>query len=104
MVSTMDTYQSLVRAKDLCVAKIPSDMSFVDAASLPITALTAIQSLYNIARLRSGETILIHNGAGRIGQMAIQISQYLQADIYTTVGSEGKRSLLKSTHGFPDPL
>ena len=75
-------------------------MSFVDAAPLPMTALTAIHSLCNIARLRSGETILIRNGAGGIGQMAIQIPQFLQADIYTTVGFEEKASLLKSTYGI----
>ena len=98
----MDTLKSLVRAKDLCVPKNPSDISFGDAASLPTTALTAIHSLCNIARLLSGETILIHNGAGGTGQMAIQISQYLQVDIYATGGSEKKRSLLKSTYGIPE--
>lgn len=75
-------------------------MSFVDAAPLPMTALTAIHSLCNIARLRSGETILTRNGAGGIGQMAIQISQFLQADIYTTVGFEEKGSVLKAHTAF----
>ena len=81
------TRRRYIQVKDLCVAKIPSDTSFVDAASLPIAALTAIYSLCNVARLRSGEMILIHNGAGGTSQMAIQISQYLQADIRNTIGS-----------------
>ena len=75
-------------------------MSFIDAALLPTTALTAVHSLCNIARLRSDETILIQNGTGGIGQMAIQISQFLQADIYTTISFEEKGSLLKSTYGI----
>ena len=101
MVCTLGTYKSHVRVKDLCVAKIPNNMSFVDAASLPVTALTAIYSLHNVARLRSGEKILIHNGAGGMGQMAIQMAQYLQADIYTTVGSKEKSSLLQYVYGIP---
>ena len=102
VVSTMDTYKSNVRAKELCAARVPDDLSFIDAASLPTTALTAIHALCNVARLRSAETILIHNGAGGTGQMAIQIAQYLQADIYTTVGSEEKRRLLKDTYGISE--
>ena len=69
-------YQSLVWAKDLCVAKISGSMSFVEATYLLITALTAIHPLCNTARLHSGEMILAHNGAGGIGQMAIQKSQF----------------------------
>ena len=101
IVCTMGTYQSHVRAKDLCVAKIPNNISFVEAASLPVTALTAIYSLCNNARLRSGEKILIHNGSGGMGQMAIQIAQYLRADIYTTVGSEEKSALLQNVYDIP---
>ena len=100
VISTMDTYKSFVRAKDLCIPKTPRDMWLVDAASLPTIALKASHSLCNIARLHSSGTVLIHNRAGGTCQMPIQMSQLLQADIYTIVGSEKRRSLLKSTHGI----
>ncbi|CAF1382844.1 unnamed protein product [Didymodactylos carnosus] len=51
------------------------------------------------AQLKSGETVLIHSAAGGIGQAAIQLSQYVGANVICTVGSNEKREFLNKTYG-----
>ena len=99
---TLGTYKTFVRCKTLCVAKIPGVMSFTEAASLPTASLTAYHALLNVARIRSGESILVHAGAGGTGQIAIQIAQYMKAIVYVTVGSEAKKRLLMNLYGIPE--
>ena len=57
---------------------------------------TAYYALVDIARLQAGEKILIHSAAGALGLAAIQIAQWIGADIYVTAGSEEKRDYLRS--------
>ncbi|KAE8406292.1 hypothetical protein BDV37DRAFT_292236 [Aspergillus pseudonomiae] len=84
------------------VAVIPTGMSYADAASIPVSFVTSYITLRQAASLQSGESILIHSGAGGTGQAAIHIAQYLGAEIYTTVWSEAKKQLLIDTYGIPE--
>ncbi|CRG89167.1 putative polyketide synthase 17 [Talaromyces islandicus] len=81
---------------------IPDDMSFATAASLPIVYTTVIYGLQHVARLRKGESILIHAAAGGVGQAAIILAQLIGADIFVTVGTQTKRELVKKEFGIPD--
>ncbi len=58
--------------------------------------MTAWHALQNVARLRKGERILVHAGAGGVGMAAIQIAQHLGAEVIATAGSPSKRALLKT--------
>ncbi len=80
---------------DLLVRK-PQAISFEAAATIPVTFLTAYYALVYQARLRPGEKVLIHAGAGGVGLSAIQIAQMIGAEIFATAGSEAKREYLKS--------
>ncbi|KAL9059556.1 MAG: hypothetical protein Q9206_001431, partial [Seirophora lacunosa] len=82
--------------------KIPDDMSFTQAASLPVTGVTAYHSLITVARLRKEDSILIHSGAGGTGQMAVQIAQSIGCDVFVTVGSHEKRQLMKDLYYIPE--
>lgn len=62
----------------------PKKLSFKEAASIPLSALTAWQSLFEAAQLKSGETILIQAGAGGVGGMAIQFAKNVGAKVFTT--------------------
>ena len=93
-VSSLNAYKTYMRAKESCAFRIPDDMSFIQAASLPTAALAVYHAFVNVARLQRGETVLVHSGAGATGQLAIQLAQHLQAEIYTTVGSEDKKQLI----------
>lgn len=80
---------------------ILEDLSFEDAATIPLVYLTSMYSLFNIGGLRKGQSVLIHSAAGGVGLACIQLAQWVGAEIYLTVGSEEKRSLLQETFGIP---
>jgi NADPH:quinone reductase-like Zn-dependent oxidoreductase len=64
----------------------PSNLTFEEAASLPLVALTAWQALVEIGRLAGGERVLIHAGSGGVGTVAIQLARHIGATIFTTAG------------------
>ncbi|MBV8837077.1 MAG: NADP-dependent oxidoreductase [Alphaproteobacteria bacterium] len=69
------------------VAKKPKALSHVDAAALALTGLTALISVEDTLKLKSGETILIQGGAGGVASFAIQLAKYLGARVITTTSS-----------------
>ncbi|MGH9933380.1 MAG: zinc-binding dehydrogenase [Pyrinomonadaceae bacterium] len=78
------------------VVKKPASLSFEEAASLPTVFVTLYYSLHNLAALSKGERILIHSAAGGIGLAAIQYARTVGAEIFATVGSDEKRTYLRS--------
>src|SRR5436305_12298652 len=84
--------QTIARASD--VRRIPSDLSFEEAATIPVVFMTSWHALKNVARLRRGERVLIHAGAGGVGMAAIQIAHHLGAEVIASAGSPVKRALL----------
>jgi len=81
--------------------KIPDRLSYTDAATITGVYLTSLYSLFNLASLQKGNSVLIHSAAGGIGISAIKLAQYKQAEIYVTVGTEDKRRFLESEFGIP---
>ena len=73
----------------------PSDLSIEQAATLPIVFLTAHYTFNYLAHLQKGEKVLIHAGAGGVGQAAIQIAQHIGAEVFATAGTPEKREFLK---------
>jgi NADPH:quinone reductase-like Zn-dependent oxidoreductase len=68
----------------------PTDLSFAEAAALPLDMLTAWHMLVSRARLRPGETVLIHAGGSGVGSAGIQIAKLWGATVYATAGSAEK--------------
>jgi NADPH2:quinone reductase len=66
------------------VALKPRDLSFAQAAAIPLAGLTAWQALFDAAHLQKGESILIQAGAGGVGSLAIQFAKIAGAKIVTT--------------------
>ena len=64
----------------------PANVTFEEAASLPLVALTAWQALVEIGRLRANQRVLIQAGSGGVGSVAIQLARHLGATVFTTVG------------------
>ncbi len=73
------------------VAQKPKNLSYKEAAGLPLVGVSAWQSLIETMRLTQGQKILIHGGAGGIGSMAIQLAKHLGAYAVTTVSSNDKK-------------
>lgn len=70
------------------IAIKPSNIDFAQAASLPLTGISAIQALEDHIRLEKGQSIFINGGSGGIGSIAIQIAKHIGAFVTTTVGTE----------------
>jgi NADPH:quinone reductase-like Zn-dependent oxidoreductase len=69
------------------VALKSSSLTWQEAAGVPLAALTAWQSLYDLTKLEAGERVLIHAGSGAVGQFAIQLAKLRGAYVYTTTSS-----------------
>ncbi|KAK3315921.1 type I polyketide synthase [Apodospora peruviana] len=93
-------YASTSRAYWTSVAKIPDDMAWGDAASIPTAYATAYHSLYHIARLQKGETVLVHAAAGGFGQACVALALHIGAKVYATCSSQIKRDLLIKEYGL----
>jgi acyl transferase domain-containing protein/acyl-CoA synthetase (AMP-forming)/AMP-acid ligase II/NADPH:quinone reductase-like Zn-dependent oxidoreductase/acyl carrier protein len=66
------------------VVAVPAGWSLTEAATVPVAFLTAYIALVEIGRLTTGQRVLIHAGAGGVGQAAIQIARHLGAEVFAT--------------------
>ena len=70
------------------LAKKPSTISMVEAASLPVTATSALQAIEEHIALQKGQKILIHGGTGGVGAIAVQLAKHHGAYVATTVDGQ----------------
>jgi len=77
------------------IAPKPARLTHVEAASVPIDALTAWQGLFERAQLQAGERVLIHGGAGAVGVLAIQLARWRGAHVLTTASGRDRDFLLR---------
>ncbi|HVQ44347.1 MAG TPA: NADP-dependent oxidoreductase [Candidatus Saccharimonadia bacterium] len=76
------------------LAPKPANLDFIQAAALPLAAVSAYQALVEVAGLAGGQTVLIHGGAGGIGSLAIQIAAHLGARVTATAAGAHKDYVL----------
>ena len=69
------------------IAKMPKNLDFLSAASLPLAVVSAVQALEDHIKLGKDQKILIHGGAGGIGHIAVQLAKSKGANVATTVSS-----------------
>jgi phthiocerol/phenolphthiocerol synthesis type-I polyketide synthase C len=81
--------------KKEAVMKKPSAWSFEAAATIPTAFFTVYYALVELARVRPGERLLIHGGAGGVGIAAIQLAKHLGLEIFATAGSDEKRDFVR---------
>jgi NADPH:quinone reductase-like Zn-dependent oxidoreductase len=72
----------------------PKSLNYIEAAAVPLAALTAWQALIDTAKLSAGQTVLIHGGSGGVGSMAVQIAKARGAKVIATA-STANQELLK---------
>ena len=85
------TLAEYISADARLLAIKPKTLSMQQAAALPLAAITAWEGLVDRAKVHSGQTVLVHAGAGAVGYAAVQIARAFGAKVYATV-SEDKRS------------
>ena len=86
---TGGAYAEYLAVKAAAIARKPSNLSFEEAASVPVAAQTAWQGLFTHGHLEKGQTILIHGGAGAVGAYAVQFA--------SRAGATVRRSMWSST-------
>ncbi len=69
------------------MARKPRGLDHVDAASVPVIAVTAFQALHREADIRAGHTVLIHGAAGNVGAYAVQLAHQAGARVIATAGA-----------------
>jgi NADPH:quinone reductase-like Zn-dependent oxidoreductase/NAD(P)-dependent dehydrogenase (short-subunit alcohol dehydrogenase family) len=102
VVSGEGMHATRLRSDYRLAVRIPDSMSFEEAAVLPTVHATAYHALVNIAKLRPGQSVLIHAAAGGVGQAALQLARHLGLVAYVTVGSPDKRALVIDKYGIPE--
>jgi NADPH:quinone reductase-like Zn-dependent oxidoreductase len=80
------TFAEFAVVREGAAALKPTNVSFEEAASLPLVSLTAWQALVEIGELGPNQRVLIHAGSGGVGSIAIQLAHHLGATVFTTVG------------------
>src|ERR1700684_3754317 len=77
-------YAEYLAVKPAVIARKPSNLSFEEAASVPVAAQTAWQGIFTHCHLEKGQTILIHGGAGAVGAYAVQLASHAGATVIAT--------------------
>ena len=74
-------YAEYAVANAAMVSRKPASLTYIEAASVPVVAVTAWQALFDQAQLKAGQTVLIHGAAGNVGAYAVQLAR--RADVRT---------------------
>ena len=89
----MGAYAEYLAVKAAAIARKPSNLSFEEAASVPVAGQTAWQGIFTHGHLEMGQTILIHGGAGGVGAYAVQLASHAGANVIVTASSDDETYL-----------
>lgn len=91
--SAMGAYAEYLCVKPATIARKPTNLSFEEAASVPIASQTAWQGIFTHGHLENGQTILIHGGAGAVGAYAVQLASHAGATVIATASGDDEAYL-----------
>lgn len=86
--SFIGAYAEYALASAAMISKKPTSLTHIEAASVPVVAVTAWQALFVHADLKAGQTVLIHGAAGNVGAYAVQLARRAGVHIIATVGTD----------------
>jgi NADPH:quinone reductase-like Zn-dependent oxidoreductase len=88
------TYAEYIVLPESYLAHIPQQISFIEAAGIPLAGLTAYQCLFDAAQLQTGQSVLVLGASGGVGSMAIQLAKYQDA-VIIGVASAANQAYMK---------
>ena len=88
-------FAEYVAAPESAFARKPANLSFEEAATVPVSAVTALQALRDHGGIQAGQKVLINGASGGVGTFAVQIAKAFGAEV-TAVCSTGKMDLMRS--------
>jgi NADPH:quinone reductase-like Zn-dependent oxidoreductase len=80
-------YAEYAVASTAMIASKPASVTYIEASSVPVVAVTAWQALFDQARLKAGQAVLIHGAAGNVGAYAVQLARRADLQIIATVAT-----------------
>ncbi len=95
MAMTPRGFTSYVVADARLTVRKPRNLTFEQAAGVPVVFLTAMYGLHQQARMTAGDRVLIHAAAGGVGMAAVQLANLAGAEIFGTAGSPEKHAILR---------
>jgi len=95
-------YAEYIVAKESEVALKPNSVDHIQAAAIPLAALTAWQALFDTAGLRAGQKVLIHGAAGGVGSFAVQLAKWKGAHVIGT--ASGRNQSFLRDLGVDEPI
>lgn len=88
-------YAQYAEVDERFAAAKPAGIAYTEAGAAPLVCITAWEALHDRARIRPGQRVLVHAGAGGVGHTAIQIAKAAGCLVITTVGSEEKAAFAR---------
>lgn len=82
-----DAYAEFALARATMIAPKPRNLSDIEAASVPVVAVTAWQMLFDAAGVTRGQTVLVHGAAGSVGAFAVQMAHQAGARVIATASA-----------------
>lgn len=82
------TYAQKVVCDANAVHRLPDSITYKEGAALGIPALTAYRALFQRAKIKPGETLLIHGASGGVGLLAVQMAKGIGAKVIGTASTE----------------
>jgi NADPH2:quinone reductase len=89
------TLAEYVAVNAALLAAKPKSLSMRQAAALPLVTITAWEGIVDRAKVRKGQKVLVHAGAGGVGHIAVQVAKALGAEVFATVSPQ-KRAIVES--------
>ncbi|WP_146057606.1 type I polyketide synthase, partial [Streptomyces sp. SM12] len=90
---TTDAFAAEVRADFRTWSRFPDTWTFAQAATVPLTFLTAWYGLFDLGGLKAGERVLVHSAAGGVGMAAVQLARHAGAEVFATASPAKQRVL-----------
>ncbi|WP_342111201.1 NADP-dependent oxidoreductase [Methylobacterium sp. SI9] len=94
MSTRLGAYAETIAVDEMILARVPEALSDIDAATLPIPALTAWQDLHAAGEVQSGMRILIHGASGTVGAFAVQFAKAAGAYVIGTASAKNRDYVL----------
>ncbi len=88
--SGLGAYAEFLAVKPATIVRKPSNLSFEEAASVPVASQTAWEGIFTHGYLEKGQTILIHGGAGAVGAYAVQLASHAGASVIATASGDNE--------------
>jgi NADPH:quinone reductase-like Zn-dependent oxidoreductase len=84
----LGSYAEYAVASAAMITKKPTSLTYIEAASVPVVAVTAWQALFEQAQLKAGQKVLIHGAAGNVGAYAVQLAHQAGLQIFATAAAD----------------